>query len=88
MAEKDDRPGLILASGSRTRLEVLQAAGVAFTVVPADIDEAALRAQLLSANPAITPAGIAEELARAKAANRESRSSPRACHRLRSGARA
>ena len=40
MAERDDRPGLILASGSRTRLEMLQAAGVAFTVVPADIDEA------------------------------------------------
>jgi septum formation protein len=67
MAEKDDRPGLILASGSRTRREMLQAAGLAFTIVPADIDEAALRAHLLSSKPGITPAGIAEELARAKA---------------------
>ncbi len=46
---------------------MLQAAGLAFTVVPADIDEAALRAQLLSAKPGITPAAIAKELARAKA---------------------
>lgn len=67
MAEKDDRPGVILASGSRTRLEMLQAAGVAFTVVPADIDEAALRKELQAAKPDITPAGIAEELAKAKA---------------------
>jgi septum formation protein len=67
MADRDDRPGLILASGSRTRREMLQAAGLAFTVVPADIDEAALRAHLLSSKPGITPAGIAEELARAKA---------------------
>jgi septum formation protein len=46
---------------------MLQAAGVAFTVVPADIDEPKLRAELLSSKPGITPAGIAEELARAKA---------------------
>jgi len=67
MPERDDRPGLILASGSRARLEMLQAAGVAFTVAPADIDEPALRKQLVSTAPGITPAGIAEELAKAKA---------------------
>lgn len=67
MPERDDRPGLILASGSRTRREMLQSAGLAFTIVPADIDEAGIRAKLRSDNAAITPAAIAEALARAKA---------------------
>ena len=56
-------PRLILASGSRTRRQMLEAAGVEFAVHPADVDEAALRATL----GATTPAYVASELARAKA---------------------
>jgi septum formation protein len=67
MTERDDRPGLILASGSRTRREMLQAAGLAFTVVPADVDEAALRDRMRREDGAMTPAEIAAALARAKA---------------------
>lgn len=67
MMERDDRPGLILASGSRTRREMLQGAGLAFTVVPADVDEAALRADLTQGDGALAPVDIALELARAKA---------------------
>jgi septum formation protein len=67
MTDSDDRPGLVLASGSRTRREMLQAAGLAFTVVPADIDEAALRASLHASRPGIMPEAIADQLARAKA---------------------
>jgi len=67
VADKDDRPGLILASGSRARRQMLQAAGLAFTVVPADIDERAIRGALLGGNAVIDPGGVAEALARAKA---------------------
>jgi septum formation protein len=56
---------LILASGSRTRADMLQSAGVTFDVVPADVDERALEAPLLAAG--VSPAGIALALAEAKA---------------------
>lgn len=57
---------IVLASASRARRELLAAAGVPFTVEPADVDEPAIRAQL----PAGTsPPRIAEVLARAKAEN-------------------
>jgi nucleoside triphosphate pyrophosphatase len=57
---------IVLASASRARRELLAAAGVAFTVEPADVDEAAIRGKLSGdANPGA--AGIAEVLARAKA---------------------
>lgn len=54
---------LILASGSSARRRMLDAAGVAFTVHAADIDEDAIRAAL--ADP--EPKDVALELARAKA---------------------
>ena len=60
-------PSLILASGSRTRREMLTAAGVGVRVVPPDVDEAAIRDTLLANGNAIDPLDIAEVLARAKA---------------------
>ena len=61
-----ERQHVILASGSHTRHEMLKAAGLAFTVVPADIDEEAIRKALALENEAIDPADVAELLARAK----------------------
>jgi septum formation protein len=58
---------LILASGSRIRREMLAAAGLAFTVEPAPVDEKALREAMLGANPAVTARDLALMLARAKA---------------------
>ncbi|MDO9382260.1 MAG: Maf family protein [Hyphomicrobiaceae bacterium] len=57
---------LILASGSTTRRAMLAAAGVMFDVVPADVDEPALRSALATENPDVTPAEIAQALAAAK----------------------
>lgn len=54
---------LILASGSAARRQMLAAAGVPFRVVPADVDEAAVRAGLGDTEPA----EVARVLARAKA---------------------
>ena len=65
-AKAEPRP-LILASGSRTRREMLAAAGLAFEVVPADVDEIAIRDRFMSANPNWRPQDVAIALARAKA---------------------
>ena len=54
---------LALASGSAARRRLLEAAGLPFTVVPADVDERALEANALAASPA----DLALLLARAKA---------------------
>lgn len=54
---------IVLASASRARREMLAAAGVAFTVEPADVDEPAIRDRLPAATP---PIQIADVLARAK----------------------
>jgi septum formation protein len=62
---------LILASGSATRLRLLQAAGIAVTVSPARIDEEALRQSLES--EATPPRDIADALADLKAAKVASR---------------
>ncbi|MBU1210824.1 MAG: Maf family protein [Alphaproteobacteria bacterium] len=61
-----DKQHVILASGSLARHDMLKAAGIAFTVIPANIDEAAIRDALTAENEAIDPADIAEILARAK----------------------
>jgi len=58
---------IVLASGSRARRELLAAAGVAFTVQAADVNERAIRAELLSKGARVEPRHIAEVLAAAKA---------------------
>ncbi len=55
---------LILASGSSARRKLLAAAGVAFRVAPADVDEPALRNEI---GPQAAPQRVALTLARAKA---------------------
>lgn len=61
-------PRLILASASPYRRKMLEAAGIAFEVVPADIDETSLKLQLAASDPDLVPAAVAEALAEAKAA--------------------
>lgn len=58
---------VMLASGSATRRDMLRAAGVVFDVVPARVDEPALRAELLARDAHMAPAAVALELADAKA---------------------
>ncbi|MEL7049130.1 MAG: Maf family protein, partial [Pseudomonadota bacterium] len=57
---------LILASGSQARHAILKNASVAFTVIPADIDEEAIRTSLLGGDDPMDPADLAEVLARTK----------------------
>ena len=69
----DSAPKIILASGSAARRKLLSAAGVAFAVQPAEVDEAALRAGLANEHAGeISPEDIAVELAceKAKAVSR------------------
>lgn len=56
-------PSLVLASGSATRRTMLEAAGVAFSVTPADLDEAAIRDRMLAADAAVSHESIALALA-------------------------
>lgn len=58
---------LILASGSAYRRKMLEAAGLSFRTVPADVDEAALKRGLAAQSPKPTPAAVADALAQAKA---------------------
>lgn len=58
---------VILASGSSARRSMLEAAGVAFRVVPADVDEDAIRRDYAAHDPDGTPTGVSRVLARAKA---------------------
>jgi septum formation protein len=55
---------LLLASASVFRRRLLEAAGVPFRVVPADVDEAAIKRRLAGK---VAPAALAEALAAAKA---------------------
>ncbi len=56
----DARPGVVLASGSPRRREILAALGIVFDVCPADIDEVVL--------PGEDPVAYVRRLAEAKAA--------------------
>lgn len=58
---------IVLASGSKARRRMLEAAGLAFAVVPADIDERAIEAQIRKKTAGAEPVEIAKALARAKA---------------------
>jgi septum formation protein len=60
------RPPLILASASKSRAMMLEAAGLAFIVEPPGLDESVMR-QAISGEKALDPHDIAEVLARAKA---------------------
>lgn len=59
-------PPLVLASGSKVRRQLLANAGLAFEVIPAEIDERRLAEPMVAAGA--DPAAIAEMLAEAKAA--------------------
>lgn len=61
---RGDAP-LILASGSATRLQLLEAAGLPVEVVRPDVDERAIEADFLAMGG--SPAGVAAALADAKA---------------------
>jgi septum formation protein len=60
------RPPLILASTSKSRARILEAAGLAFIVEPPGVDESVMR-QALSGERSLEPHDVAELLARAKA---------------------
>jgi septum formation protein len=60
------RPPLILASSSKSRARLLDAAGLAFIVEPPGLDEAAMR-EAISGEGSLIPHDVAEVLARAKA---------------------
>ena len=59
--------GVVLASGSAIRRQLLENAGIPCRVVPAVIDEAAIRNELDSDNAKPEPSAVADVLARAKA---------------------
>jgi septum formation protein len=60
------RPPLILASASKSRARILEAAGLAFIIEPPGLDEAVMR-QAVSGERVLAPHDVAEVLARAKA---------------------
>ena len=60
------RPPLILASASKSRAQILEAAGLAFIVEPPGLDETAMR-QAVSGEGTLDPRDVAAVLARAKA---------------------
>lgn len=60
------RAPLILASSSKIRARLLEAAGLAFIVEPPGLDEHAMR-QTISGTDTLSPEDVAEMLARAKA---------------------
>jgi len=60
------RPPIILASSSKSRAKLLEAAGLSFIVEPPGLDESAMR-QAVSGEQALDPHDVAEVLARAKA---------------------
>jgi len=71
------RVALILASASPARLATLTAAGIDPLVEVSNVDEAAVLATALQAEPDLPPAGQVLALARAKAADVARRAGPR-----------
>jgi len=61
------RPRLILASQSRSRRQMLEAAGLSFEAVASSVDEARLRREMEAAGADLRPAAVARALAVAKA---------------------
>jgi len=62
-----DAERLILASGSTTRRDLLTSAGIAIEVVPAKVDEPALRQAILEGQVDVARQDISQALASAKA---------------------
>ena len=60
------RPPLILASTSKARARLLEAAGLSFIIEPQGLDEGAML-QAISGEKSLEPSDVAEVLARAKA---------------------
>jgi septum formation protein len=63
---QEGRPSLVLASTSKIRARLLEAAGLAFTVEAPGLDEASMR-EAVSGEKALGPHDVAEVLARTKA---------------------
>ena len=61
------KPAIILASGSQSRRQLLASAGVTFEVVPANVDERALRDAAIARDRGTSPGALALMLAQAKA---------------------
>lgn len=66
---------IVLASGSAARQSLLANAGVAFDVVPSQIDEEVVRDALYSGGDTPDPSDVAEVLSRAKATDVSARES-------------
>ena len=64
---RDTLTELILASGSRFRRQMLEQAGVAFSVVTASVDEPEARAEMACTAPGMRPGEVALRLAELKA---------------------
>ncbi len=62
-----ERPRLVLASGSAARRHLLEAAGLVFEVMPADVDEVRIRDVLLKESPGADASAVAAVLAAEKA---------------------
>jgi septum formation protein len=59
--------GVVLASGSKIRRQLLDNAGISCRVAPAVVDEASIRSQLFADHAKPAPSAVAEVLAHAKA---------------------
>ena len=63
---QEGRPRLVLASTSKTRARLLEAAGLSFTTKAPGLDEVVMR-EAISGEESLDPHDVAEVLARAKA---------------------
>jgi septum formation protein len=66
-SETAEASRLVLASGSATRRALLEAAGLSFAVISADVDEAAIRDRLLAGSAYVSHESVAQTLADEKA---------------------
>ena len=62
-----DPIGVILASGSSARKAMLESAGLAFDVVPANVDEVSIKAMMITESDCVEAADVAAVLAMEKA---------------------
>jgi septum formation protein len=67
MTKTSSDPAIILASQSEIRRQMLERAGIAVTICPADIDEATIRTAISNDNEDLEPGDMATILAQAKA---------------------